>query len=70
MPNWVQGVQVETKHRPNIDGKMKSKMKCILTLILDTFQWILGGKLGGKIDQNWAMDSSRTRLSYPGTQLA
>ena len=30
---------------------MESKMECILASIFDTFQWILGGKLGGKIDQ-------------------
>ena len=29
---------------------MESKMECILASIFDTFQWILGGKLGGKME--------------------
>ena len=30
VPNWVQGVQVETKNRSKIDPKMESKMEYIL----------------------------------------
>ena len=29
---------------------MESKMECILASIFDTFQLILGGKLGGKME--------------------
>ena len=51
VPNWVQGVQVETKNRQQIDPTMESKMECILASIFERFCWILGAKLGGKIDQ-------------------
>ena len=30
---------------------MESKMECILASIFERFCWILGAKLGGKIDQ-------------------
>ena len=35
----------------NIDQQMESKMECILASIFERFCWILGAKLGGKIDQ-------------------
>ena len=45
------GVEVGCKNRPKIDQKMESKMECILASIFERFCWILGAKLGGKIDQ-------------------
>ena len=51
VPNWVQGIQVGSKNQPKIDPNMESKMECILASIFDAFQWILGGKLGGKMDE-------------------
>ena len=51
MPNCVQGDQVGSTHRPKVDPKMESKMKCISASIFDTFQWILGSKLESKMDQ-------------------
>ena len=48
MPNWVQEVQVGSKHRSKIDRKMESTLECILASIFDTFEWILEGKLQGK----------------------
>ena len=50
VPNWVQGIQVGSKNQPKIDPNMESKMECILASIFDTFQWILGGMLGSKIE--------------------
>ena len=44
-------VQIGSKHRPKTDQKMESKMECILASIFERFCWILGAKLGGKIDQ-------------------
>ena len=38
MPNWVQEVQVRSKHRSKINPKIGSKMECILASIFDTFQ--------------------------------
>ena len=51
VPNWVQGVQDGSKNQAKIDPNMESKMGCILASIFYAFQWILGGKLGGKMDQ-------------------
>ena len=62
VPNWVQGVQVGSKNQPKIDPNMKSKMECILASIFDTFQWILGGKLGGKTDQKSVLKGIRKRM--------
>ena len=50
MPNWFQGIQVGSKNQPKINTNMESKMEYILASIFDTFQWILRGKLGAKID--------------------
>ena len=42
---------IGSKNRSKIDRKMESKMECILASIFERFCWILGAKLGGKIDQ-------------------
>ena len=39
------------KNLSKIDQKMESKMDCILASIFERFWWILGGKLGSKIEQ-------------------
>ena len=49
--SWFSGVEVGSKNRSKIDRKMESKMECILASIFERFCWILGAKLGGKIDQ-------------------
>ena len=49
-PNWVRGVQVGSKNRSKIDQKMRSTWEGILASIFHRFWWILGGKLGGKIE--------------------
>ena len=49
--NFIKCVQVESQNQPKIDQKMESKMECILASIFERFCWILGAKLGGKIDQ-------------------
>ena len=46
----VSGVQVGSKNRAKIDQKMRSTWEGILASIFDGFWWILGGKLGGKIE--------------------
>ena len=46
----VRGVQVGSKNRLKIDQKMKSTWEGILASIFDGFWWILGSKLGGKIE--------------------
>ena len=50
VPNWVRGVEVGSKIRTKIDQKMRSTWEGILASIFDGFWWILGGKLGGKIE--------------------
>ena len=45
------GVQVGSKHRPKISQKVESETECILASIFERFCWILGAKLGGKINQ-------------------
>ena len=47
----VQGVQVGSKNRWKIDQKRRSTWEGILASIFDRFWWILGGKLGSKIEQ-------------------
>ena len=47
------GVQVGSIQRPTIDPKMESKTECILASIFERFWWILGAKLGWKIDPTW-----------------
>ena len=44
-------VQVGSKNRSKIDQKRRSTWEGILASIFDRFWWILGGKLGSKIDQ-------------------
>ena len=44
-------VQVGSKNRSKIDHKMRSTWEGILASIFDRFWWILGAKLGSKIDQ-------------------
>ena len=48
----IPGVQVGRKNQSKIDQKTESKMEHLLASIFERFWWILGGKLGGKIDQN------------------
>ena len=45
------GVQVGSKNRSKIDRNLEFKMECILASIFESFCWIWGAKLGGKIDQ-------------------
>ena len=44
------GVQVGSKNRSKIDQKLRSTWEGILASIFHRFWWILGGKLGGKIE--------------------
>ena len=46
----VRGVKVGSKNRLKIDQKMKSTWEGILASIFHRFWWILGAKLGGKIE--------------------
>ena len=46
----VQVVQVGIKIRAKIDQKMRSRWEGLLASIFNGFWWILGGKLGGKIE--------------------
>ena len=48
--SWLSEVEVGSKNRPKIDPKMESKMECILASIFQRFWWILGPKLGCKIE--------------------
>ena len=46
----VQGVEVGSQNRSKIDQKTKSTWEGILASIFHRFWWILGAKLGGKIE--------------------
>ena len=46
----VLGVEVGSKNPSKNDQKMKSTWEGILASIFNGFWWILGGKLGGKIE--------------------
>ena len=46
----ILGVEVGSKNRLKIDQKMKSTWEGILASIFHRFWWILGAKLGGKIE--------------------
>ena len=46
----VLGVEVGTRNRSKIDQNLKPKMGCLLASIFDGFLWLLGSKLGGKIE--------------------
>ena len=46
----VAHVEVEGQNLFKIDEKSKSKMGCVLATIFDGFWWVLGGKLGRKIE--------------------
>ena len=46
----ILGVEVGSKDRLKINLKMKSTWEGILASIFDRFWWILGAKLGGKIE--------------------
>ena len=50
VPNWVRRVQVGCQNRSKIDQNLKSKMGSLLASIFNGFWWVLGGKLGGKIE--------------------
>ena len=47
---WTKSVQVDSQIQRKINQKMQSKMECILASIFERFWWILGAKLGWKID--------------------
>ena len=47
----VRGVQVGRQNRSKIDPKRRSTWEGILASFFDRFWWILGSKLGSKIDQ-------------------
>ena len=46
----VLGVEVGIKNRSKIDQKLKPKMNGLLASIFGGFWWVLGAKLGGKIE--------------------
>ena len=46
----VLGVEAGTKNRSKIDQKLKPKMNGLLASIFGGFWWVLGGKLGWKIE--------------------
>ena len=46
----VRGVQVESQNRLKIDWTSKSKIEGLWASIFRGFLWVLGGKLGGKIE--------------------
>ena len=51
---------------------MESKMECILASIFERFCWILGAKLGGKIDQKSIknhMEKTMQKTKLFGTRL-
>ena len=50
VPNWVRRVQVGSKNQSKIDQNLKSKLECLLASIFHRFWWVLGGKLGRKIE--------------------
>ena len=43
-------IEVGSKNGSKIDQKLKPKMDCLLASIFDGFWWVLGGKLGWKIE--------------------
>ena len=49
-PSWVRGVQVGSKNRSKIDQKTKSRWEGNLASNFHRFLWILGPKLGCKIE--------------------
>ena len=51
MFSWLSGLQVGSKNRSKIDQKRSSTWEGILASIFERFWWILGGKLGSKIEQ-------------------
>ena len=44
------GVEVGIKNQSKIHQKLKPKMDCLLASIFAWFWWVLGGKLGAKIE--------------------
>ena len=44
------GVEVGTKNQSKINQKLKPKMDRLLASIFNGFWWVLGAKLGGKIE--------------------
>ena len=50
-PNCVRGIQVGSKNRSKIEHKKRSRWEAILASIFNGFWWILGGRLGSKIEQ-------------------
>ena len=62
----VRGVQVGSKNRLKIDQKMKSTWEGILASIFHRFWWILGAKLGGKIEPRSIKNGIEKRLGCLG----
>ena len=50
VPNWVRRVQVGSKTRLKIVQYLNSKLECLLASTFHRFWWILGAKLGSKIE--------------------
>ena len=50
VPNWVRSVEVGSKNRSKIDQKTESSWEGILASVFDGFWWVLGAKLGGKME--------------------
>ena len=56
----VEGVEVGSKNRSKIDKKMESRWEDILGSVFNGFWWILGAKLGGKIEPRRAKTGQDT----------
>ena len=67
----ILGVEVGSQNRSKIDQKMESKMECILASIFYRFWWILGSKLGGKMEACWHQNliENRALRKYEKTHL-
>ena len=60
----ILGVEVGSKNRLKIDQKMKSTREGILASIFDRFWWILGAKLGAKIEIAFAFMLAQCWCQY------
>ena len=50
VPNGVRRVQIGSQNLSKINPNSKSKMECLLASIFNGLWWILGSKLGGKME--------------------
>ena len=62
------GVEVGIKNQSKINQKLKPKMDRLLALIFGGFWWILGGKLGWKIEPR-AIKNRFKKASKPRSNL-